>query len=239
MWCIGELDLPCRRIDAGHRHGGLDTSAFQAMNPNRTIPVLRDGDGPALWETGAILRYLASTYAGGAFWPDDPVHRAQVDMWAEWAKLNVAMAFTVPVFWRVVRTAPADRDDDAIKRAVAQLEEKLAIADTRLSQHPYLAKDRFSLADIQLGHILFRYYDIDICRGSFPNLRRYYDRLTKRPAYRQHVMIGYDTLRATCPLKPRPLARNTPCPRRYLPPHKARSAPDHPRTGQSALRPSG
>lgn len=197
MWCIGELGLKYERHDVGHRFGGLDTAAFQAMNPNRTIPVLRDGNDSPLWETGAILRYLASTYADDAFWPHDPTLRAKVDMWAEWAKLNIAMAFTVPVFWRVVRTASEDRNNAAIARAVADLEAKLAIADIQLSQQEFLAGNAFSLADIQLGHILFRYYDIDIRRASLPNLSGYYDRLTKRPAYRHHVMIEYEELRAS------------------------------------------
>ena len=57
MWCVGELGLPHRRHDAGHRFGGTDTPAFRAMNPNGLVPVLVDGDGEPLWETGAILLY--------------------------------------------------------------------------------------------------------------------------------------------------------------------------------------
>ncbi len=63
MWCVGELDLPHERHDAGHRHGGTDTPEFLAMNPNGTVPVLRDGDGgEPLWATGAILRSLAARH---------------------------------------------------------------------------------------------------------------------------------------------------------------------------------
>src|SRR5215813_4245314 len=89
MWCIGELGLAYRRHDVGHSYGGNDTPAFLAMNPNGTIPVLRDGDGPPLWESAAILRYLCGRYAPAWFWPPDPSARAEVDMWAEWAKINV------------------------------------------------------------------------------------------------------------------------------------------------------
>ncbi|MEX0368563.1 MAG: glutathione S-transferase family protein [Ruegeria sp.] len=196
MWCVGELGLPYRRHDAGHRFGGLDTDAFAALNPNRTIPVLQDGDDPPLWETGAILRYLAAHYGDDQFWPRAPLRRAETDKWAEWAKLNVAMAFTVPVFWRVVRTAPADRDPDAIRAAVDALETKLAIADAQLGLHPYLAGDTFTLADIQFGHVLYRYYDIDIAHRPLLNLARYHQNLTDRPAYREHVMLSYDDLKA-------------------------------------------
>lgn len=197
MWCVGELELRFHRHDAGHRFGGLDTDAFRKLNPNGTIPVLQDGDHPPLWETGAILRYLANAYGGNAFWPRDPVQRAEVDKWAEWAKINVAMDFTVPVFWQVVRTAPAEQDQNAIEQAVAALDSKLVLADTRLSENTYLCGPDLTLADIQLGHILYRYYDIAISRAVLPNLRRYYDKLTERPAYQEHVMLCYDELRVT------------------------------------------
>lgn len=197
MWCIEELGLTCQRHDLGHRFGGLDTESFGALNPNRTIPVLQDGDNPPLWETGAILRYLASQYGSDTFWPSDPIRRAEVDKWAEWAKLNIAMAFTAPVFWRVVRTVPSHRDEAAIQDALGTLETGLNIADDRLANSLFLTGSDLTLADIQLGHVLYRYYDIDIRRRPLGNLRRYYDTLTRRPAYQKHVMISYDELRAT------------------------------------------
>jgi hypothetical protein len=109
MWCIGELSLPYERRDAGHRYGGTDTPSFLAMNPNGTVPVLRDGEGEPIWETGAILRYLAGRYGAASFWPNEGCARARVDQWAEWSKINITLGFTVPIFWRVIRTAPADQ----------------------------------------------------------------------------------------------------------------------------------
>lgn len=199
MWCVGELELEYQRHDVGHRFGGLDSPEFGKLNPNRTIPVLQDGDNSPLWETGAVLRYLASRYGDDGFWPSDPVQRAEIDKWAEWAKINIAMGFTVPVFWQVARTAPALRDDARIAQAVSSLDCRLAIADAQLSQTEYLAGPTLTLADIQLGHILFRYYDIDIRRAALPALRRYYEALTRRPAFQRHVMISYDELKPAGP----------------------------------------
>lgn len=195
MWCVGEFGRPYQRHDVGHVHGGTDTPAFRAMNPNGTVPVLRDGDGPPLWETGAILRYLAGRYGPPSFWPATTVERATVDMWAEWAKINVTLGFTTPIFWRVVRTAPDKRDTAAIAAAMVRLTPFLRLANSRLQQHQFLASNTLTLADIQLGHILYRYFDIDLARPQLPALRRYYDALTTRPAYREHVMISYEPLR--------------------------------------------
>ena len=195
MWCIGELGLDYLRFDVGHRYGGTDGEAFYQLNPNRTVPVLQDGDNPPLWETGAILRYLASRYADDAFWPGDLLARTEVDRWAEWSKQNIALGFTAPVFWRVVRTPAAERDPQAIAAAVTSLEQKLAIAEARLAGSRYLVGDTLTLADIQFGHVLYRYFAIDIPRRPLPHLAAYYARLTARPAFRQHVMVSYDELK--------------------------------------------
>ncbi|HCR4097424.1 TPA: glutathione S-transferase family protein [Providencia rettgeri] len=199
MWCIGELELPYKRLDFGHRYGGTDTDEFYRLNPNRTVPVIQDGCNPPLWETGAILRYLANRYSKGNFWPDEILARTEVDRWMEWSKLNVALAFTAPIFWQVARTPKESQDINSIKLAIDKFENNLMIAEEILASRNYLASDDFSLADIQFGHVLYRYYDIDIKRKSLPYIEAYYKRLLDRPAYREHVAISYDELR---PAKP-------------------------------------
>ena len=194
MWCIGELGLDVQRYDYGHHFGGLDSDAFYQLNPNRTIPVLQDDDHPPLWESGAILRYLATRYGPETFWPKDMFARCEVDRWAEWAKVSVASLFTQPIFWQLVRTPAQDRDLPAIERAIRQFESKLAIAEQQLNRYPYLAGEHFSLADIQLGHLLYRYNQLAIGQQHFPALATYYHHLTERPAYQRHVMISYQSL---------------------------------------------
>lgn len=194
MWCIGELNLPFERIDAGLTYGIVDSDEYLAMNPNGTVPTIRDGSNPPLWETGAILRYLASEYAPESFWPSNNQRRANIDRWSEWSKVNIAMNFTGPIFWRVVRTPLSRRDPEAIRRALKVLDNYLAIADKQLSRFEYIAADHFTLADIQFGHCLYRYFDIEIDRSECHQLRRYYNTLSQRPPFREHVMTTYDEL---------------------------------------------
>lgn len=196
MWCVGELGLACERTDAGFTYGVVDTPEFLAMNPNGLVPVLIDGDMEPMWEAGAITRYLAARYGDESFWPKDAAARAPVDKWAEWAKVTFSPSFTVPIFWRVVRTAPKDQDPVAIAAAVKALQAKLDIAEAQLSRHAYLAGETFTLADIQFGHLLYRYFTIDIERRPRPVLERYYQALTQRPAFQEHVMVSYEELRA-------------------------------------------
>ncbi len=197
MWCLAELDLDCSRLDAGLTYGVVDTPEYRAMNPNGRVPTLQDGGNTPIWESGAILRYLANTYGPDPFWPSDPVERVRVDQWAEWAKINVALEFTSPVFWRVVRTPSSRRDQAAIDAAVSYLTGNLAIADEQLRTNLFLAGNDFTLADVQFAHCLYRYFDINIERRSLPNLERYYSLVSERVAFQRHVQVSYEELRDT------------------------------------------
>lgn len=195
MWCIAELKLPVNRIDAGFNYGVTGSEEYLSMNPNGTVPTLQDGGNPPVWESGAILRYLARNYASPPFWPSDAIEKTQVDMWAEWSKLNIACEFTTPVFWPAVRIPAKRRNLATLENAVLHLESNLKIADAKLRKSEYLAGDNFSLADIQFGHVLYRYYDINIDRANdLQNVARYYHALEQRPAYQEHVMISYEEL---------------------------------------------
>lgn len=195
LWCMEELGLTYDQADAGFKYGVVNTPEYRSLNPNGTVPTLIDGDNLPVWETGAILRYLASAYGNENFWPSDPAKRAQVDKWAEWSKINMAGKFMAPVFWKVVRTAPSKRDPAAIKQGLENLDPFLTVGDNQLSLHPFIAGENFTLADIQMGHCLYRYFDIDISRKPYPNLKRYYEELMKRSAFKENVMVSYDELR--------------------------------------------
>lgn len=193
LWAATELGLPYERLDAGQRFGVTDTPAFIAMNPNRTVPVVKDGDSMPLWESGAILRYLASRYAPDSFWPADPLARADVDRWAEWAKLNLAIPFGEKIF--VPSVVRPSGDAEAIARALEALTPRLRIADERLSSRNWMMGAAFTLADIALGSMLYRYFTLALPRPELPALQAYYARLCARPAYAAHVMVSYDALR--------------------------------------------
>lgn len=196
MWCIGELGLPYQRIDIGHKYGGNHTPEFLAMNPNGLVPVLCDDNSPPLFESAAIVRYLAGRYGDDAFWPQAALARAAIDVWAEWAKSSVYVSFIRPIFWPVFMGAPEDRDEQAIAAALDNLTTLLKIADQQLAQHDYLAGDRLTVADIMFGTLLYRYYTLEIARPALPALEKYYQRLTQRPAYQEHVMVPYAELRS-------------------------------------------
>ena len=189
MWTIGELGLAHIRHNAGGTFGGLDTDEYGRMNPNRLVPTMKD-NGLVLWESNAIVRYLASQYGKGTLWPNDIVQLAVADQWMEWMKTTFFPQF-VPIFLQLVRTAEQDRDWALIERKVGAIIKLLQIFDQWLSDRPYVTGEALTVGDIPMGAIAYRYYNVDIERPDLPNLKRWYQRLCERPAYQQHVMIPF------------------------------------------------
>jgi glutathione S-transferase len=194
MWAVGELDLPHERIDAGGPFGGLDKPEFTKMNPNRRIPVI-DDDGTVVWESHAIVRYLANRYGSGGLAPEDPGERAKTDMWTDWTLADLQPAFIGGVFFPAYRTPEKKRDPDVIRRGLARCTAQFQMLDRHLAGRSFIAGDRLTFGDIPPGAQLYRYFNIDIHRPRLPNVEAWYERLKSREAYRQHVMVSFDNLK--------------------------------------------
>ena len=194
MWLIGELELAHQHIDAGGAFGGLDAPAFLAMNPHGRVPVIRD-DEATVWESHAILRYLAARHGNGRSWSDDPVVRARVDGWMDWSQTALQPDFLGGVFWGFFRTPESQRDWPAIHKALARCEQHFAKLEQLLDANPFLLGETLSLADITAGTSLYRYFGLEIARPSLPAVGRWYQRLQQRPPFRQHVMLPFEELR--------------------------------------------
>lgn len=193
MWLVGELDLEHRHVPKGGSFGGLDTLEFRAMNPAGKVPVI-DDNGVVVWESHAILRYLAARYGNESMWPQAPAKRARIEPWIDWSQTSFQVDFLTGVFWGLYRTPEPQRDWAAIRGALARCAEHTQILDKALAARPFLAGDALTLADIAVGSLMFRYFTLDIERPVQRNLQSWYHRLADRPAYRENVMVPYDDL---------------------------------------------
>lgn len=193
MWLIGELGLDHEHIPAGGSFGLTDTPEFRAMNPHGRVPVI-DDNGTIIWESQAILRYLATVYAAPPLWPETPGERAQQDQWMDWSVQTLQRDFLIGVFWGFYRTPEAERDLSAIDAALATCARHFRLLDTVLADRPFMSGADFGLADIVVGSNLYRYYTLDIERPAVPNVEAWRERIESRPAYRQHVMVDYSEL---------------------------------------------
>lgn len=193
-WLSAELGLEVERRDVGGAFGGLETPEYRAMNPVGRIPTLQDGE-TVVFESNAILRYVASVSGAEAMWPARPADRARIDRWMEWAQQNWHLAVQ-DMFWAVIRTPRARQDAAQIAAKAQVLRDLAALLDGWMREgRTAFSAETPTLADFVLGTTLFRYYTMEFERGDHPALQAYYDRLRARPAYAAQVMIDYQGLR--------------------------------------------
>ena len=194
LWCCGELGLPFERIDAGMAFGQVNTPEYRAMNPNGRVPTLVD-DGFVLWESNAILRYLALREAERAptgpahtLYPTGAQHRARVERWLDWTLATLQPAER-PLFWGLVRTAPEARDMAEIAAAARATAAAWQVVEGQLAHgQPFIEGKTFTLADIVLGAYVRRWFGIAVPeRPELPALAAWYLRLEERPAFQQYL----------------------------------------------------
>jgi glutathione S-transferase len=193
MWLIDEMDLPHEHIDAGGPFGIVNEPFFLAMNPHGRVPVI-DDNGTVVWESHAILRYLAASYGSGRFWEATPAARSQWDRWVDWSQFALHRDF-LDLFWSFYRTPAEQHDWSLIKSHLQLANTHFAMLDRHLSGRDFMVGSDLSLADITIGATLYRYFELQIDRPALPRLEAWYVALGNRPAYRQHVMVPFDDLR--------------------------------------------
>ena len=185
LWCCGELNLKHERIDAGLQFGVNTTPEYKAMNPNALVPTIND-DGFVLWESQAIVRYLARKHGLGSLCPSDPKACADADRWMDWNATTVWVNLR-PIFWNLVRTPPEKRDMALVNDSRNKLAASMAIFDAHLAHRKFVTGDAFTMGDIPVGTSVQRWFNLPIERENLQHLAAYYQRLRARAPFKQHV----------------------------------------------------
>jgi glutathione S-transferase len=187
LWCCGELDLRYRRVDVGGPFGGNREPEYLRLNPNGLVPTISD-EGFVLWESNAIVRYLAARHGMGTLCPEDLAERADADRWMDW-QMGTLWASFRPAFVGLIRTPREKRDPDYIATAISKTSENLAMLDAHLAARDYVTGPVFTMADIPLGVTAYRWFNLEIERPPMPNLEAWYERLCARSPYEAAVML--------------------------------------------------
>lgn len=188
LWALAECDLPFEHKVVGGKYGGLDTESFAALSPVGRVPVLQDGD-VTLWESHAILRYLASKSRKLQVTP-------QADMWMEFGSTTLQPPF-IEVFWQRVRMTPAQQDASVLAKQLQILKVSLGILNRGLSDgRAFFAGSEFTMADVAVGSLFHRIKDL--CPNildPFPNVARWHGTIAIRAGYSQWIDTSYDELK--------------------------------------------
>ena len=187
LWCCEEMGVPYERVDAGGTFGVVNTPQYRNLNPNGLVPTIED-DGFVLWESNAIVRYLAAKHGAGKLWPADLKVRAEADKWMDWQSSTFWPTFR-PLFWNLVRTPADQRDDKAMEDSRLNTAEILQYLDAHLKNRAHIAGETLTMGDIPMGCAIQRWMTLPIDHPEMPNLERWYNALCARPAYKKIVML--------------------------------------------------
>jgi glutathione S-transferase len=192
-----------RRVTMAAIHLGLDLELVEInlmseadrrrlaeINPNNKIPVLED-DGFLLWESGAIMQYLADCMPGQKIYPQDPTCRADVNRWIFWSCQHFSPAVGVLVWEQVWKKFVHGTDADPVElaRGKRDLEKFAGTLDAHLAGRQWLAGDAVSLADYAVAAPLMYKDRARLPLDQYQNLLAWFGRVEQLDAWIQTVPV--------------------------------------------------
>jgi GST-like protein len=186
---LEECGLPYKAIPVNIGAGEQFRPEFLAISPNNKIPALVDPEGPdgkpiALFESGAILVYLAGKT--GRFLPGTDRERYEVLQW-----LMFQMGGVGPMLGQAhhFRMYAPEKLPYAIDRYSNEAKRLYNVIDKRLAQSPWLGGKEYSIADIATFPWLRSWKNQGIVLEDYPNLQRWFDTIAARPAVQRGVQV--------------------------------------------------
>ena len=186
---LEELGIPYQvhPIDIGK--GGQFTPEFTRINPNQKIPAIIDSEGPGgkpvtIFESGAILIYLGEKH--GRFFPQEPRRRLEVLQW-----LMFQMSAIGPIFGQVhhFKRSAKEKVPYALERFGNECRRLYSVLNGRLAEHPFLAADEYTIADIATWPWVLRHPWQEVNLDDFPNVKRWFETIHARPAVQKGITV--------------------------------------------------
>ena len=181
------LDYELKPVDL--IKGDQQRPEFVALNPNRKMPVLED-DGFVLWESNAILQYLAAKRPESGLLPSDPRRRADVSRWQFWEAAHWDPACSTLLFEHLVKKffGQGEADPAEVKKGEENFHRYAAVLNGTLVGRKFVTGETLTVADFSLGPWLnyaqVARYPID----GYPEVRRWHAALMELPAWQQSIV---------------------------------------------------
>ncbi|SFA67571.1 glutathione S-transferase family protein [Metapseudomonas otitidis] len=177
------LGQPYQWVPVDILKGETQSEAFLALNPNGKIPVLELEDGTTLWESNAILNFLAE---GSDLLPSEPRLRTQVLQWQFFEQYSHEPYVAVARFIKRYQGMPAERAEE-YQVCLVRGYKALRVMEQQLSRTPYLVGDTYSIADIALYAYTHVAEEGGFDLSGFPAIQAWMARVAAHP---RHVSIG-------------------------------------------------
>ncbi|WP_301153851.1 glutathione S-transferase family protein [Metapseudomonas otitidis] len=177
------LGQPYQWVPVDILKGETQSEAFLALNPNGKIPVLELEDGTTLWESNAILNFLAE---GSDLLPTEPRLRTQVLQWQFFEQYSHEPYVAVARFIKRYQGMPAERAEE-YQVCLVRGYKALRVMEQQLSRTPYLVGDTYSIADIALYAYTHVAEEGGFDLSGFPAIEAWMARVAAHP---RHVSIG-------------------------------------------------
>ncbi len=180
------LDLPLERILVDLTQGEQRGAPHLARNPNGRVPVL-DDDGFVLWESRAIMQYLADKTPGQTLLPTDARGRAEVNRWLFWCAAHMAPANSIVVYENVVKTLTGRGPADPVElaRGESLIAQYAPVLDAHLAGKTWVAHDRVTLADYSLAASFALAAPARLPIADYANLRAWLSRVQELDAWKR------------------------------------------------------
>jgi len=183
----------CRRVQAVINHLGLEnletewldfftgdlrTDEYSALNPNRKVPTLEDGS-LKLWESDAIMQYLADTKEENDLFPKDPKSRADIIRWQFWGVGHYNKDLGVIAWESILKPefGLGDPDQHQLNIAIENFKRYASILEKHLECRDFIVGENWTLADYAIGHMEMFIDNVPIDFTPYPNIVSFYKRL--------------------------------------------------------------
>jgi glutathione S-transferase len=184
------LGIECEMQLVDLSRGEQLTPNYIALNPNCKMPVLED-DGFVLWESNAILFYLASKKPHCGLWPRDPKNQASVLRWLAWESAHFdAESCGMVGFEKISKgvLGLGAADPAFIARGEQNFARFAAVLNESLRSRRWLTGDELTIADFSVGAWVPAAERLQLPVGKFSEIARWYDALASLPAWRASMV---------------------------------------------------
>lgn len=167
-WYLEELSVPYEFIKLDLKSGEQRKPEFLAINPMGKVPAIVDGD-LQLWESGAILLYLAEKYGK----PSSVEERAKIAQWVLFANSSLSTGIFVET--------NREREMPRLMTPLNQI----------LEQQPFILSNEFTVADVAVGSVLgYIPMMLKLDLSAYPAVLNYIKQIAQRPAFQKSIGSG-------------------------------------------------